>query len=109
MEELLRELIAQNAHLVSVVTQMAEKLDALDGINSTLESIDEKLDSVELGLVEVKHAIEMGVLDVKHAIEMGILDVKHTSESIAHELEWHTDLTFANQVIKAIEQLRSNL
>ena len=82
MENILRALVAQNERMVELLEEISEKLDGLNDIDQPIISLSSSIDSVE---VELNGATS---------------DVA----SILKELQWHEELTFANQVLGRIDQ-----
>lgn len=86
MEDLLRALIEQNDRLLNVLESIDDKLNAISDIHSTLESIESKVDS-------------------DPSLASDVMSIKFAVESMQQELQWHKDLSFAKQLIGAVENV----
>lgn len=87
MEDILRALVAQNERMVELLEEISEKLDGLTDIDQSITSLSNSIDSVELEL-------NGATSDVA---------------SILKELQWHEELTFANQALVRIDQVNDTI
>ena len=86
MEDLLRALLEKNERMLTVLESIDEKLDGLESIHSTLELIESRSDSIDV-------------------LSSDVSSIKFSIESLQEDLQWHKELSFAKQLIDAVESV----
>ncbi len=89
MERVIQLMMEQNERVISALEGIAERLDVLQELKATLDSIGFDFSTKEI---------------VPESLFDDVTDMKSIVERIHGELKWHKEESFASELIRAVEK-----